>query len=111
MCTLSIIPAEQGYLAGMNRDELLTRSPALPPATRHRNGMDALYPVEPSGGTWIACNCRGNLLALLNWNEVDLRALGAKSRTRGCVIPELIYEAEPSSTDLRLRQMDLFGIF
>jgi len=111
MCTLSIIPAEQGYLAGMNRDELLMRSPALPPATFHRKGMDALYPREASGGTWIACNGHGNLLALLNWNEVDLRPLGQKSRTRGCVIPELIYEAESSSTDLRLRQMNLFGIF
>jgi len=111
MCTLSIIPGEQGYLAGMNRDELLTRSPALPPATLHRKRMNALYPREPSGGTWIACNSRGNLLALLNWNEVDLRALGEKSRTRGCVIPELIYEAESFSTDLRLRQMDLFGVF
>ena len=111
MCTLSIIPAEQGYLAGMSRDELLTRSPALPPATLHREGLDALYPREPSGGTWIACNRRGNLLALVNWNEVDPRALGEKSRTRGCVIPELIYEPESSSTDLRLKQMDLFGVF
>jgi len=111
MCTLSIIPAEQGYLAGMNRDELLKRSPALPPGTFHRKGMDALYPTEPSGGTWIACNRRGNLLALLNWNEVDPGALGEKSRSRGCVIPELIYEGESSSTDLRLRQMDLFGVF
>ena len=111
MCTLSIISAEQGYLAGMNRDELLTRSPALPPATLHRKGLDALYPREPSGGTWIACNSRGNLLALLNWNEVDPRTLGEKSRTRGWVIPELIYEAESSSTDLRFRQMDLFGVF
>jgi len=111
MCTLSIIPAEQGYLAGMNRDELLTRSPGLPPATFHRKGTYALYPREPSGGTWIACNSRGNLLALLNWNEVDSRALGEKSKTRGCVIPELIYEAESSSTDLHLRQMDLFGVF
>ena len=111
MCTLTFVPTVDGYLAGMNRDELLTRSPALPPATLHRKGLAALYPREPSGGTWIACNSRGNLLALLNWNEVDPRAFGEKSRTRGCVIPELIYEAESSSTDLRLRQMDLFGVF
>jgi len=111
MCTLSIIPAEEGYLAGMNRDELLTRPPALPPSTFHRKGTDAAYPREPSGGTWIACNSRGNLLALLNWNEVDPWVLGNKSRTRGCVIPELIYEAESSATDLLLRQMDLVGIF
>ena len=111
MCTLTIIPGEQGYLAGMNRDELLTRSPALSPVTFHRKGMEALYPTEPSGGTWIACNSRGNLLALLNWNEVDPQALGKKSRTRGCLIQELILEAESSSTDLRLGQMDLLGIF
>jgi hypothetical protein len=111
MCTLSIIPSEQGYLAGMNRDELLQRPSALPPATFHRKGTAALYPREPSGGTWIACNGQGNLLALLNWNELDARALGEKSRTRGCVIPQLIYEAESSSTDFRLSQMDLRGIF
>src|SRR6516225_8003964 len=111
MCTLTFVPTVGGYLAGMNRDELLTRPAALPPEIHGRGEMKLVYPREPSGGTWIACNSRGNLLALLNWNEVDLLALGEKSRSRGCVIPELIYEAESSSTDLRLRQMDLFGIF
>src|SRR5215467_3040227 len=111
MCTLTFVPTVDGYVAGMNRDEMLTRPAALPPEIHEREGMKVVYPREPSGGTWIACNSRGNLLAMLNWNEVDTRAWGEKSRTRGCLIPELIYEAESSSTDLRLSEMDLFGVF
>jgi hypothetical protein len=111
MCTFSIIPSGEDYLAGMNRDELLTREQALPPATFHRGGLEVAYPLEPSGGTWIACNNRGNLLALLNWNEVDLKTLGEKRKTRGGLIPRLIWEAEPRATDLRLRDLDLTGVF
>ncbi len=47
----------------MNRDELSSRAPALPPQKLSTNGIDAIYPREPAGGTWIACNSRGNLLA------------------------------------------------
>ena len=52
----------------MNRDELLSRSPALPPSNFQTGGLLAIYPFEKSGGTWIACNQHGVTLALLNWN-------------------------------------------
>src|ERR1700756_122950 len=58
MCTLTFVPSEDGYLVGMNRDELLTRPAALPPRRFQRSGMEMVYPREPSGGTWIACNDR-----------------------------------------------------
>lgn len=111
MCTLTFIPKSEGYLAGMNRDELLTRSTALSPKSHSQSGMEYVCPREPSGGTWIACNSLGNLLALLNWNEIDVAALGEKRRTRGSVIPELIVEENSSSTDARLARLSLDGVF
>ena len=111
MCTLTFVPTVEGYLAGMNRDELLTRPAALAPVIRSQNGMEYVCPREPSGGTWIACNSLGNLLALLNWNEIDMAALGEKRRTRGLVIPELMLEENSSSTDTRLDCLNLDGVF
>ena len=111
MCTLTFIPTIDGYLAGMNRDELLTRPTALRPQIHDQNGMEYVCPREPSGGTWIACNSLGNLLALLNWKEVDPASLGEKRRTRGLVIPDLVLEANSVSTGSRLDRLSLEGIF
>ncbi len=111
MCTLTFVPTEDGYLVGMNRDELLTRRVALPPKRFQRSGMEMVYPSEPSGGTWIACNDRGNLLALLNWNASGSPRLGEKRKTRGLVIPELIGEPDLPAADSHFYQMNLDGLF
>ena len=108
MCTLTFVPTVDGYLAGMNRDELLTRPAALSPEIHERERMKLVYPREPSGGTWIACNSHGNLLAVLNWN--DIASLGEKRRTRGLVIPLLILEEHSSSTDSCLKRSTLDGV-
>src|SRR6266702_5567457 len=81
MCTLTFIPTEDGYLVAMNRDELRSRPPALLPDVFEKHGVEMTYPRERSGGTWIACNGHGNLLALLNWNGSGSRKSGAKRRT------------------------------
>jgi hypothetical protein len=111
MCTLTFVPSEDGYLVGMNRDELLTRPAALPPRRFQRSGMEMLYPREPSGGTWIACNDRGNLLALLNWNAGGSPRLGEKRKTRGLVIPQLIGLPDLSTTDSHFLEMNLDCLF
>ena len=111
MCTLTFVPTEDGYLVGMNRDELLTRSQALPPKIFEKSGMEMVYPREPSGGTWTACNSQGNLLALLNWNGGESPCRGEKLKTRGLVIPELVGEPDLPSTDSHFRQMSLDGLF
>jgi len=111
MCTLTFVPAEDGYLVGMNRDELLTRPVALPPKRFQRGGMEMAYPSESSGGTWIACNDRGNLLALLNWNASGSPRLGEKRKTRGLVIAELIGEPDLPAADSHFQQMNLDGLF
>jgi len=95
----------------MNRDELFSRPRALPPQIFGKGAVEMVYPREPSGGTWIACNSQGNLLALLNWNGNELHNLGEKRRTRGLVIPELAGEPDLPATDSNFRRMNLRGVF
>ena len=99
MCTLTFIPTKDGYLAAMNRDELRNRPIAYAPQVRTPNGVEALYPTEPSGGTWIASNRYGNLLALLNCDDkTRSESVVLKTRSRGLLIPELISASGFAST-------------
>ena len=110
MCTLTFAPTNEGFLAGMNRDEQRTRPSALSPETFTVGETQAIYPREAGGGTWIACNSRGNLFALLNWYSAETNTLGPKIKTRGELIPNLVYEPDSRSTANRLAGIDLAGI-
>lgn len=96
MCTLTIVPTETGYLAAMNRDELHSRPPALPDVAVSHGETRFVAPREATGGTWIAGNERGELLALLNWNLPGWRPSAASLVSRGTVIPGLISAAGTS---------------
>lgn len=111
MCTLTFVPTEDGYLVGMNRDELFSRPIAFPPKIFGKGAMEMIYPQEPSGGAWIACNSQGNLLALLNRNGNESRNLSEKRRTRGLTIPELIGLPDLTTTESHFKQMNLDGLF
>jgi|SRR5690348_2573240 len=111
MCTLTFIPTTYGYLAAMNRDELRDRPLARAPKVRTRNGVQALYPNEPSGGTWIACNRYGILLALLNSNDKTRpESVPPKTRSRGLLIPGLIGAASFAAAADIFRRLKLDGI-
>ena len=110
MCTLSFVPTADGYLAGMNRDELLTRPAARPPEMFERAEMSVIRPSEPAGGTWIACNNRRTLLALLNWNDLHGRRMPEKAQTRGVVIPQLIWQPDSTAVHSCFSQMPLKGM-
>src|SRR5262249_22211035 len=94
MCTLTLAPTSDGYVVGMNRDEKLTRPKAAIPKRWDLQNAEAIYPSEPSGGTWIACNGHGILLALLNWNDLALKSSTVQLKSRGTVIPQLIKERD-----------------
>lgn len=69
MCTLTWRPAEgSGYDLFFNRDELDTRAQEVPPVlvTGTHGGRLAAPRDGPGGGTWLALNDRGVVLALLN---------------------------------------------
>src|SRR5881628_836132 len=110
MCTLTFVPTEDGYVVGMNRDEKLTRGRATPPKRSDLTGATALFPRERSGGTWIGCNSHGNLLALLNWNDVARPFASAAVRSRGVLIPELIGGDDLADTRARFARLDLDGV-
>ena len=92
MCTVSFLPNTQGFYLAMNRDEKLDRFAALAPRIVDVGIRRAIFPREPTGGTWISANDAGVCLALINWHRVArepkhdvvsrgevVRALAAKS--------------------------------
>jgi len=115
MCTVSFIPNAQGFYLAMNRDELLTRIAGLPPCVFENDGYRAIYPREPSGGTWIAVNERGICLTITNWHRVECVPPGSLI-SRGQVVKSLasarsLSEVEKNLRDLPLSHMRPFRLF
>ena len=90
MCTLSFIAKHNGFLVGMNRDELLSRGVAQPPILRKVPGTTALFPTDVEGGSWIAVTETGNCFAVLNRNGGDRRK---KQRSRGELVIKVLGSA------------------
>jgi hypothetical protein len=109
MCTLSFLPATNGYVVAMNRDELKSRGAATGPTIHRIGDISAIYPKEASGGTWIAASSHGNLLALLNWNLAAAAQVPAQLKSRGAIIPSLLQEETPEKADRTLRNAGLKG--
>ncbi|HUL34437.1 MAG TPA: NRDE family protein [Candidatus Eisenbacteria bacterium] len=110
MCTLSFLPVHGGYVAAMNRDEERARPLALLPAVHSIGELNALYPREAGGGTWIGANGAGTLFGLLNWYARETENLPKKARSRGEVIPHLLGDLDAATSERALWQLDLEGI-
>lgn len=106
MCTLSFLPVQSGFRVAMNRDEKRARITALPPERFTISGRRAIYPREPSGGTWLAVNDAGLCLALINWHRIDRKPLG-RTTSRGQVIPRLIGALGSVELEQELRAIPL----
>jgi hypothetical protein len=88
MCTISFLPKPQGFYLAMNRDEKLDRFSALPPKIADLGGRRAVFPREPTGGTWISANDAGVCLALINWHRIE-REPKHDTISRGEVVRDL----------------------
>lgn len=121
MCTVSIIRLGDDLIRlACNRDEQLSRPMALPPQVARINGHLTVMPIDPTGGgTWIAGNDAGVVMALLNRNPPC--AGGHEQRhppapellSRGQIIPSLIGcssvdDAIASASNLNARQYGPF---
>lgn len=97
MCTLTVIPLPGDRLrVGFNRDEQRTRAIGLPPDVHTTGGRSAVYPTDPkSGGTWLAVNDAGLVLAVLNTNP-PVPPLFRVRRSRGEIIPALLDADTPA---------------
>src|SRR5438552_8031119 len=78
MCTVSFLPNSQGFYLAMNRDEKRDRLAALPPEVIELECHRAIFPWEPTGGTWISANDAGVCLALINWHRIAEPASGGQ---------------------------------
>ena len=92
MCTVAFVPTAGGFLFGHNRDERLTRARGRPPVESAAGSVRFLAPGDPDGGgTWVAVNEAGLVLALLNGREADPAAPSpAVPRSRGQLLLDLI---------------------
>ena len=92
MCTVTIVPYDDGFRLVCNRDERRDRPAAMPPMDRRIRHRTAIYPQDPlGGGTWVGINDAGLAAALLNRN-IDAAAPGDDRplRSRGLIIPRLL---------------------
>ena len=107
MCTVSFYPKDNSYIVGMNRDELLTRGPALPPQVHRHGGGYALHPTDAEGGTWIGLNDAGVTFALLNWNSPPKKE---KLRSRGHVVLEALAAGSMFDAEVLLHSKSFVGM-
>jgi len=110
MCTVSWIHDKDGYQLLCNRDEKLTRKPALEPRLAVRNGTRLLAPVDGNfGGTWIATNEFGVSVCLLNGANLTGSEIhtGAPGRSRGLLVLDLIPLPSVAVICDRLREAEL----
>jgi hypothetical protein len=100
MCTVTIVPlpagpagTSGGFRFACNRDELRTRTPALPPRAVRARGREAVHPVDAdAGGTWVAVNDAGLALSLLNLNPPPSAPSPPHGgASRGAIIPGLLH--------------------
>ena len=93
MCTASWTRDQNGYQLLFNRDEKLTRKPALAPRLVVRNGTRFLAPLDGDfGGTWIGTNEFGVSVCLLNGAKLagsDIHPTAPRC-SRGLLLPDLL---------------------
>ncbi|GAB4223307.1 MAG: NRDE family protein [Acidobacteriota bacterium] len=107
MCTLSWTRRDDAVVVCMNRDERRARRPARPPIVERREGVRVVRPVDGDrGGTWIAANAHGLVLALLNGYRPapEPRPPGAPSR--GHLVEALAPAPTADAALARLERLD-----
>ena len=106
MCTVSWVLEDEGYQLLCNRDEKLSRAPALGPQVQVRDGVRFIAPVDGDvGGTWIGVNEFGVALAMLN-GPPKIGAVPPRT-SRGLLALDLLSATCQDETSERLRRRHL----
>ncbi len=92
MCTVTVVPLDDGFRLRCNRDERRDRPAAMPPVLHTLGRRLAAFPVDPtSQGTWVGVNDVGLTIALLNRSGEPSGSLEPEPRvSRGRIIPALL---------------------
>lgn len=110
MCTVTFFPGtKDGYILSMNRDELKTRAPGLPPEARTNGNVRYICPVDGNEkGTWIGVNEYHVALCLVNWFQAyDPETDQNNYRTRGEIIPGLLSNRTLAGCENELTSLQL----
>ena len=90
MCTLTWSRAGGRLAVLVNRDERRTRRRALPPRREVRDGVRIVRPVDGDhGGSWIAANEHGVIVALLNGDSAPPAPRAPDAPSRGWIVRAL----------------------
>ena len=108
MCTVTYIPAREGFTLTHNRDEAASRSLSSIERQRTENGDTLLFPRDASaGGTWFVSSSAGKTACLLNGAfELHKRQLPYR-RSRGLMMLDFFDYSNP---DDFFEQYDFEGI-
>ena len=106
MCTVSFVPKSDGFYLAMNRDEERDRPAALFPTVAEIEGRRAVFPYEPTGGTWISVNDGGVCLALINWHQIQ-RTPKNDTVSRGLVVRRLAGEGSADEIATSVKKLPL----
>jgi hypothetical protein len=110
MCTATWTHDEGGYQLLFNRDEKLTRKPAVAPRLTVREGVRCLAPIDGDfGGAWIGTNEFGVSLCLLNGADLthEGRPCTQEPRSRGLFLLDLIPSPSLDAICERVHKADL----
>ena len=92
----------------MNRDELYSRGPALPPTIKDGRRVRYVAPTDSdAGGTWIAANEYGLTVCLLNFYPRDRSAAGGVYESRGNLVVTLAASEHLADVEAHLSRTDL----
>ena len=108
MCTVTWMRERDGYSLFCNRDERLTRKPALGPQPGELRGVKYIAPVDGDhGGSWIAVNQFGLTLCLLNrYGEIQPDETRAYI-SRGLLLIGLVDSRDTQQVTTRINDYDL----
>jgi Transport and Golgi organisation 2 len=108
MCTVTYMPASNGYFLTSNRDEKSTRSSAIEPKEYTFKNTNIIFPKDPdANGTWIVLKENGDSLCLLNGAFTNFEDKGNYKKSRGLVVVEI---ASAQKIVEAFRYTDLNGI-
>ena len=90
MCTVTFIPADNGYFLTHSRDEKKARKKASVPCHTIINNKKLIFPIDgESGGSWIALQENGNAVCLLNGAFKKFTDSASYKISRGKIFLEL----------------------
>jgi len=108
MCTVTFLPAKNGYLLASSRDEKNNRKPALPPKTYQHGRTPIVYPKDTQAhGTWIAMKYNGDAAVLLNGAFKKHIPKPAYERSRGVVLLNIFESCNPLQAFLQAKLQNI----